>query len=895
MDTSIIKEMNQYAFNKKNWMILPEQKDQTTKASPEFLAAMLANFADLGYTIGQEDLEKLATYTEEEIDELVYQPVYQEARRSKGDHVEHKLLFPDFPESVKDMDLDELSFLRFVSYFTTAIDAVTGTDPFANPDSITNKAIRDRFKENNIKKEAISKAETQSKMQPIIIKQEKDFEGLIQKALKSRASLSEYDQGMILWALNNLEYDKIVPKRIGFKETEALLNRYNFENNKLARIRVQNINDFQRLLAAIEGRKNTGVHKTEKFRNRYYTTNIYAQGDIALSEKQHFRNYTNQERKKLFELLNMAIEKYYPGMLNSMSTKRAQRFIRNVLNGNLHFNSSKYNNAKYTSICDLSANLHSVREKYENAMHKQNYLNAAEALAEISAGSLCRNFKTILDNAYKNGKTMQEMEQVYQVFEKNVNRMNIAMLINLQRQIDTNDKHPFKVDMVKSSNVKLNVRENTSQTLPKEWADKTRNIITKSIIQEYATRAPLGKVYIDPDLAYCPVPTINRNSSGGHNAVMAGTRIPLNSEDKDILHAVLYKKCPENGYFDFSAGMLDEHFNLIKQISWNNLKESANGKLLGYHSGDSSYTENGHSEVIDIDKEVLKEECPEAKYVVYQALAWNESQYIDDCSEIFIAVGAKDEAQDFKKEKVRNKELYPADINTKFDLSGHSSANIPLIYDIENDAVYVMNMPINRTQKDIFETITSNSITDDTERHFNLTDTAMALENFHSEIALAMYAIMNAERANMYEIAEIAAAYTPETEIVQKIEKADTVFSTQRGILAKIEDERDDKTVERVEYTPYDGIDFISDIVARKEQEQTRERQESMEERVMRGAGTAWEEDELEDFAGIDVGHTGYIDKAEKALMGLINFDVEFEDDEPAKDDQEYTDDRENR
>jgi hypothetical protein len=125
-------------FNKKESLVVypSDQLNQSAWASDyervKTIAIMLCNLHDLGYTIPQEDLDKLLSMSAEDIDREIYKPLLTQAKEAKGAHVEHRILFPGFPESVKTIDIDTLSDIRFVSYFTTIVDRCVSIDALSD-------------------------------------------------------------------------------------------------------------------------------------------------------------------------------------------------------------------------------------------------------------------------------------------------------------------------------------------------------------------------------------------------------------------------------------------------------------------------------------------------------------------------------------------------------------------------------------------------------------------------------------------------------------------------------------------------------------------------------------------------------------------------------------------
>src|SRR5207244_2582694 len=60
------------------------------------------------------------------------------------------------------------------------------------------------------------------------------------------------------------------------------------------------------------------------------------------------------------------------------------------------------------------------------------------------------------------------------------------------------------------------------------------NGIKKSLKERFAKLPSLGKVYLDPQLRECPVPSQQRSASKGLFSVARGTRLPFDSRENAL-------------------------------------------------------------------------------------------------------------------------------------------------------------------------------------------------------------------------------------------------------------------------------------------------------------------------------------------------------------------------
>jgi hypothetical protein len=311
------------------------------------------------------------------------------------------------------------------------------------------------------------------------------------------------------------------------------------------------------------------------------------------------------------------------------------------------------------------------------------------------------------------------------------------------------------------------------------------------------------RVYIDPNLVDCPIPTVGRNDAGKNRTVAPGTRLPV--EPGNILRAALYKQNDRNQFIDFSCGFLDENYKFVGQTSWNNLKQSAGARLVSYHSGDTmACSGKGCTEVIDIDLQAAKEAFPQARYVIYTAIMWDGTP-LSSCNQLFMTLAP---TQELGKENGmtissknqsgvdRTSEVYnPANVQFKVDITGDNAMSIPMLYDMETGKAMIVNI---ETKKKDLARLTTN------EKHFNLPNGCECLENYATDLALKCFAYSQLNVPTIFDLASICATARG-AELVNTPGEADVIFTTDRIVFddtrPTIEGE---ELAEQVIVTPFD-------------------------------------------------------------------------------------------
>lgn len=818
MERKQLKKINEYLFNKKESIAIDARESEKLSEKEQFeqskvLAVMLCNLQELGYTIPSSDFNKLYALSPDELYENIYQPLLAAAKEAKGAHVEHRILFEGFPDSVKNLNIDDLSNIRFISYFTTVIDDWFGKDALAegslnrefvnNALSLANEHMDKTYASvDAVRKEISSRVDKtdedykENAPRPVRIVGPEAYFDMVKNMLSARTSLSLYDREIVLYTVNNFNKELYMPEKIQFKETQSLLDKHNFGMRNLQNIDIKSIKDFERLLASL------------------------SDGDVTLSKKQTFRNFSNQERKFLFQIFKNAVENNGPIMVESAANKKTLRTMDNVLKNRLHFN--RFDNT-YNEFYKKAAAHETVMGAYERNMKEHKYNVAARILGKHSTTLLIQHAREIVGKAFAHldietkgieglseadRKYMKDMEKTFHDAAK---KTDIKTLLSLKNEIHK-EHVPYKILQPKGPANDLLVKANTSIALSEKaiaMLDKAIESGFKYQIENLVMNGNIQlkqgtKVYIDKNLYGCPIPTVGRGDANKNRSLATGSKIPVNTGN--IMRAMLYKRHHHDQFIDFSAGILDENYKVIGQVSWNNLQLEVRGQKIGYHSGDTMHCSGkGCSEIIDINLDLMKEKFPEAKYIMYNALMW-DGNALNTCDELFMTLAPTTEFGAHKGEKLtKNPVCYDAsEVQFKMDIVGEAKSAVPLLLDVDNGKVVVMNVQMNRQ---------ATQPTNGLKRHFNLPEGCECLENYASEISMKCFAANQETMVNIGELAKLYVEYTGAI-LVDKPELSDVAFMMDR---VEVEDERPVmegvENPERVFITPFDKDVITAELI----------------------------------------------------------------------------------
>lgn len=797
---ALVPKINEYMFNKKESIIVipSEQNFSSQYEQIELIAALYGNLHELGYEI--DNVKPLFDLTKEALVNEVYKPLLKAAKEAKGADVEHRLLFPNFPNSVRAVNIDTLSNIRFASYFSTAFDVYFENDALADGsitrsfiNEIMDKAVQDA----NMTKEQADKMLMNEKNQidntrVIRIVNDDEFFNMIKNMLSARASLSPYDREIVEFAIDNFDKELYMPDKIQFKETQAFIDKYNFEKRYFENIDVKSFNDFKRLLI------------------------ILSDGDISSSENQKIKNFGNQDRLALYDIFKQAIDENYSIMLESFATRKNINFANAVLEGRLHFNTIKADSS-YTAFMKNVEKHRTVMSVYEQNLQEGKYKVAASILEHHSPTLLIQHAKNILARAYdkyektKSDKYKKEVNDILHIVKECSKRTDIKTNLSLIKAAEQ-AYQPYKIMIAKGKKTNVVVKENKGLQFPEKLLEATRKAIHRGIdfqLSNYEMGGKINikkgtKVYIDPNLTDCPIPTVGRSDSGKNRTVATGTKLPV--EKCDILRAALYKQNDHNQFIDFSAGFFDENYNMVGQVSWNNLKEGKNGRTISYHSGDTSYCSGkGCTEVIDIDLNSVKENLPDARYVAYMAVMWDGTQ-ISSCNKLFMTLSPTNEiGKNQNGETIKRGDGFdPSLVQFKVDVVGDTRASIPMLYDLKEQKAIIVNV---ESRSHDISSATCNK------RHFDLPAGCECLENYHSDTAMKLFAYENLSLPTIHDLASLYVLYK-NAELIEDPNKADVIFTTDR---IQVEDKREVvdniENSEQVVITPFDKDVIAAELI----------------------------------------------------------------------------------
>ena len=769
--------LNYFYYNKKEKVILKDVpgEEQAERVKPDVVLGFAANLDTWGYYLDEECIARLLTLSEKSVVDF-YNDITWIIKDIKGDDVSHdNFLFKNFPDSCRSIDIDELSTSRFISYYAAYWDYLFASDYYHSIKWDGEVAERKQAEHNS------------DQLRKISLGSEEDFCKMCRNFLAGRMSLSGFEKECLEFSFANFSQSEIIPDKVPYKENWAFLIKESMDGKIEYDFEFKTFTDFIRACAAL------------------------SDGDISLSEKPIIRYFDKNERRMLLEKLDKSAEKYPEDFTQSLMTKRNSRFYYNILQKGWHVKATDKRYPHLSGAWSEARQNYSTMSLAEQALENKEYYKAASIYAEKSPGDLLRRINALLCKA-----EAEDKGKIIELIKEKAGYVSPAVLLNAKNALFIDNK--TKTAFIKGNTAKVFAFEN-DKFLDAETADIVGKILQDAIKEQLSHKKPMGRVYIDENLKYCPVPFAGRNDTGKNRSVERGTRLPKKSKSK-IIRAFCYKKNSFDGFYDLSASFVSDTFDLIEMVSWTQLKSSNTGKPIAVHSGDDSNCSIGCTEFIDIDLDEIdnlnKKNSKPIRYIAFQVFAWNRIPF-SRMERVFFGIMERNSMtsdkitdRDLKilkgklssKSSDKDKEYYyqlspeelskvmdykqevvfdPATVEYRFDLTGNSLCKVPLLYDCKDEKYIFTDIDAMRSSpfiKAVDKRNESSNVPYDI-IFKNYDSKALLVEDFIGPVTAACNAVVNIEKPDLYSLFNLVAEATGST-VVDNMKEADVIMSVDR-------------------------------------------------------------------------------------------------------------------
>jgi len=623
--------IDEILLRRKNKLVMPLNScTLKTKRKDSMIAVILKNIEEYGYTLSADVINIICCWTENEIKEF-YEELVGYLISYCGADKTYKCMYPNFPNQVYEMDDAELLINAFIHY-------------------ISDGTLYPSYKEDNrfplIDKTSIAVLEMGSV---------EDVTTLFTNLCTAKTSLSQQDKADIAEMLKNHSYliYATSPKDFPFKENAIYLaflywniNKNNMTENVLfcqVSKYIKTATDVLRFCVALSN------------------------GDISLAENTKFKKFSSKERRLIMNLLEkVSISPYFEedmwkcceqwkriGEIIHPFTFSRNKYSKTItiFNDIRNYNKPLFNGG----IIENAIEHHDVKIAVKLLKNKPSeFARRLDKLLRISTEEYC---KYIIDN-FKEVANDIPSRVLYQVMGHFIERFR--------------GMPQYRICFPKGQLAKAKVIPNELDEIDNYWVWKVIKICREAIINQYALRSPMGKVFIDAEMRNCLLPFSQRSASSTKKVVTRGSSFPIKAEAAIIRPFIWWTNLEDGTRIDVDLSMVayDENWGYLDHISYTNLR---NG--IGCHSGDitngGKYSGEGISEFIDVNPaEALKKGI---RYLVFQIYNYTNIPFSQMGNSRFGWM---------EREEADMGEIFePKTVKMNFDLTANSQTMIPVIFD----------------------------------------------------------------------------------------------------------------------------------------------------------------------------------------------------------------------
>ncbi len=686
------------AIKKLGALILDSEQSSNGENNKPLTLSLNAQMMNLGFVMSDTLCGAINELNAEQTKRLAGELI-SELRLLKGAHVSHKQMYPNFPEQVMDASNLEL-YANALTHYWSSGQWLPEYHSLPKPYAFE----ATKFKE-------------------ISLEDEGAFKGIFTQLLMSNNSLSEEDKSVIEWFMLNYPQSELTfPETIPFQENKSIAAAILLARDKDITPLISNTTDVLRIVTYL------------------------SEGDVSLASNTKFISLPRNLRKKIVKQLERVISEEDIG--------RHKNKWKALLHG-LHVGDYSKNVYAIASKLRNNEQLESFYGKLEYFLNTKD-IQAAITLLKSRPGEYARKLDHVLRLAKPENKqrltrllakneASSQQEKVVKEFLSVADQVSTRVLIQLLGHMSRRHlKADKRVVFPKGNTQKAVVLRQTLEALDPQLLTELTQGIRQTLVDRFSSLETLGKVWIDPDLMDCPLPSQQRSASEGLINVARGTRLPIyGADDKDTLRFFIHWVGRD---IDLSATFHYEDFSIMEQVSYTNLRSKG---FHAYHSGDITSAPKGASEFIDVTISRALERS--ARYLAMNVLVYSGPTFAEH--ETCFAGW-------MMRSKPKSNEIFEAKtVEQKIDVRANSRNVIPVVFDLQ-------------TRKAIWTDISTSSQTYCGGNN---------VESNQASIQETLEAIIDSKhKLSLYELFELHAK--ARGEIVDSQSEADTIFSLDKGV-----------------------------------------------------------------------------------------------------------------
>jgi hypothetical protein len=646
---------NKVLLNRKNSVaIIPSQH----KADDVKVIAIMADIAQLGYTLDNDVISVLKTYSDNELSTF-HKFLVPELKEMVGANVRYVPLFKKFPQDIPD-DIDHL-VLKIVGYFQnffkinpqeyTALSCGHIIDKrlFNLADFGACPICEQQVDELMEHDDSHKPLENTHQFKVIKLADESAVYTIFSNVVGSRSPISETDKEFITDIVKH-ELDNVVnylPEEITQKEIIALLGGLLLEYTQSAEAvllkHVKTSTDVLRLAVQI------------------------CDGDVSLKDNTKFK-LTNGQRRIVMTLLNNV----KCPEIDMLRYRSMWLRLGEVLHVGTDKNKKKFPVAynAFNLLRNDQKSIMTFNKKVEQLLVaaikvKNNKVQMAELLKllETRAGDFARRLDFVL-------RVSANKKSVIDSFKSVIHSLTTPMILSLKSHFKGRSvKSDFRFYVPKGKMAKVQFSDGDDRDqLSVATVNKLLTMFEKELLNRFSKEESLGRVFIDESLKKILVPLSQRSASKALLTVPRGSRM---SVDKNAPFIRLFTYWKDSCDVDLAAIAFDKDWNHKDQINYYSL--SSYGKSV--HSGDIRSGTKGAVEFIDIDVDAFKKSG--IRYVAITTIVYTGEPFSSfECSAGYM-----------ERQNPDGRQFDATTVKQKFDVSSEGTYCVPLIFDLEESEV----------------------------------------------------------------------------------------------------------------------------------------------------------------------------------------------------------------
>lgn len=582
--------------------------------SDTMLAMMQRNLEALGFVMSASLMDRVRTLESEGLAQF-YETLVADLRKLVGAHRPFQPMYPNFPSQVQEMPDAVLYLNALIHYFTNQLPVYAKRDrpPLAEDTPLRVVDLGDHA----------------------------DFEGIFSQLARAKTSLSAQDKDDLVWFVSNYS-DRIqamLPASIPSKENLAVLGAALFKHApgavEILGSHLKTATDVLRLAVAMSG------------------------GDVSLALPVKFGKFTRAQRRTLLGW----VERCGNPVEDMLRWKG--RWVR--LGERLHPGEHTGKFPKTCAAFKALRNDEKIATFNSQLEHRLEQHDAACVLALLDArpGDFARRLDHLLRTAPSPGGVMH-------IFRERAGRVSTPVLLQMLCHFQHRDKPPpLRIFFPKGDVGKVFALTSILPALPQGMAREVAAICEKALVERFAKLPPLGKCWIQSNLAKFNVPLAQRSASKALRTLTRGSRVPL-PESVVLRFFIWWKNGRGRTDIDLSAALFDSEQRYVDVLSYYNLKSFG-----GHHSGDIVDAPEGASEFIDVEPARLR--AAKVRYIVMILSSYTQQPYCDlpECFAGWMARQQADSGEIFE----------PRTVVDKVDVAADTRNCIPAVFDLENQEV----------------------------------------------------------------------------------------------------------------------------------------------------------------------------------------------------------------